>query len=64
MKFSLVLVLILLLAMAACPFACAPLDRLVHGSPPDTSAATAKDVGSTLHAETAPAPADGNEKRR
>ena len=45
MKVSLVLVLILLLAMAACPFLSFPLERLVHGSPQDTSVSAAEDGG-------------------
>ncbi len=45
MKVSLVLVLILLLAMAACPFVCFPLDRLVHPVPSDTASAAATDAG-------------------
>ena len=64
MKLSLVLVLILLLALAVCPFVYAPLDRLVHGSPADTSMATADDVDFTALSETDPAPADGKQNRR
>ena len=40
MKVSLVLVLILLLALAACPFVYTPLDRLVHGRAQSAAAVT------------------------